>query len=141
VALNSVWNAVQGWLDQKGDTEGHAESVRGYTTKTVTIALNGSLSTEVDLEGYALAGLHMPADWTAAVLTFQSAPISGGTFYNVYDDQGNEVTVQAADDRAIGVDVAAGALASWRFLKIRSGTAASAVNQAAARVITLVLKG
>gem|GEM_PF-4363118 len=58
MALNSVWNAVQGWLDQKGDTEGHAESVRGYTTKTVTIALNGSLSTEVDLEGYALAGLH-----------------------------------------------------------------------------------
>lgn len=122
--------------------EDYGRRTRDYTTKTVTIAAGATgLSEEVDLEGYALMAIQMPDAWEAAVLTFLGATATGGTFQSVYDDQGNEVTVQAAASRCIGVDVAAGALAAIRFLKIRSGTAAVPVDQTVSRTITLVLKG
>ncbi len=119
-----------------------SESVqRPFAIKTVTIANGASLSGEVDLGGYALAAIQMPSAWTAANLTFQAATASGGTFQEVYDDLGNELTVQAAASRCIGIDSVAGALAPLRFIKIRSGTAATPVNQAADRTLTLILKG
>lgn len=109
-------------------------------TKAVVIP-NGAtgLSAEVDLEDYVLLKIHMPAAWQAAVLTMMAAPVSGGTFYSLYDDQGNEVTIQAAASRCIGVDVAAGAIAGLRYVKFRSGTAALAVDQTADRTLTLIL--
>jgi hypothetical protein len=111
------------------------------TTKTVTIAESASLSAEVDLEGAALVGIHMPAAWTAANLTFQVAPTSGGTFYDAYDDGGTEINVTAAAQRYIGLlSDDALSLSAARFLKIRSGTTGTPVNQAAARTLTLVLK-
>ena len=108
--------------------------------KTAVIAIDTSLSAEVDLEGFRLAGIVMPAAWTAANLTFQVATATGGTFQDLYDDAGNEVTVTAAVSRSHGIDLLAGVLAPWRFLKIRSGTSGVAVNQAAARTISLVCK-
>lgn len=123
------------------DSEGNEQTTRGFAVKTVTIANGASLSGEVDLEGFALVGIIMPAAWTAAVLTFAAASGSGGTFNPVYDDAGVEVSAQAAAARSIGVDSAAVALASFRFLKVRSGTSGAAVNQDADRTITLVLKG
>jgi hypothetical protein len=110
-------------------------------TVTVTIAIDASLSDEADLEGYTLVGIHMPAAWTAAGLSFQVATISGGTFCDAYDDAGTEVTVSAAASRYIGLTSAdALCLSAARFLKVRSGTTGTPVNQAAARTITLVLK-
>lgn len=108
--------------------------------RTVTIAASASVSGEIDLEAYRLVGVVMPSGWTTAALTFTAASTSGGTFQNVYDDAGDEVTVQAAASRSIGVDYAAGALAPWRYVKVRSGTSATPVAQAAERTITLVLK-
>lgn len=100
-----------------------------------------SISPEVDIEGYMLAGIHMPAAWDAANLTFQAAPVTGGTFQNIYDDAGIELTMIAAVSRSIALDLLAGVLAPWRFLKIRSGTSGIPVNQASARIVTLALKG
>jgi len=114
---------------------------RDYRTVTATIANGASLSGEVDLGGAAILGIHMPAAWTAAVLTFQAAPASGGTFADVYDDLGNEVTLTVDTSRAVGVDLKSGALAPYRFIKIRSGTSAAAVAQGAERALTLSLKG
>lgn len=114
---------------------------RPFVIKTVTIANGASLSSEVDLGGYALTAIQMPTAWTAASLTFQAATASGGTFQDVYDDLGNEITVQAAASRCIGIDAVAGALAPLRFIKIRSGTSATPVNQGADRTLILILKG
>lgn len=108
-------------------------------TASAVIASSGSLSEAVDLGGASLVGIQMPdsSAWTAANLTFQ-ASADGGTFENLYGKNGNEVTVIAAADRYIQID--ATDFAGIKHIKVRSGTAASAVNQAAARTLTLVLR-
>ena len=116
--------------------------VRNHNTLSsvaVTIASGASLSAEVDLESRILCAIDMPADWDAANLTFQASYNTGGTFDNLYDQYGTEKTVTAAADRYISLDDPAFWL-GVRYLKVRSGTAASAVNQNAARTIYLVTK-
>jgi hypothetical protein len=106
-------------------------------TRTVTIASGASLSNALnDLDGQILVGIVMPADWTAANLTVQLSH-DDSTFNNQYDEAGTEVTIVAAANRYINLTPAnhLGATA----LKIRSGTSGTAVNQAADRIITLVL--
>lgn len=76
----------------------------------------------------------MPASWTTANLTFQVSE-DGTTFYDLYNDAGTEYTVTAAANRVLRLT-----LADWlavRYMKIRSGTTGSAVNQAAARTLKL----
>lgn len=109
-------------------------------TKTVTISSGTSLSGEVDLGPYELVAIHMPAGWDAADLTFQAADSPGGTFHDLYDDDGNEVTVTAAASRAIAVKSDEKALAPLHAIKIRSGTSGVPVNQTADRTLTLILK-
>jgi hypothetical protein len=127
--FGDVWNDTLNALT--------AVILNSTATVTATIANGASLSGEIDTAGHSQIGLYMPADWTTANLTFQASNVSGGTFYNVYDSAGNELVVTAADDRAIG-DIPE--LAPFRFIKIRSGTSAAAVNQGAARVINVILK-
>jgi len=110
------------------------------TTRNVTILNGQSLSDVLDMEGYSAWAIEMPAAWTVANLTFQAAASFAGTYNNVHDDAGAEVTVTAAAARAIGLDAAKNELAAYRFLKIRSGTSGVAVNQAADRVLTIHLK-
>lgn len=107
------------------------------TDRAATIASGESLSGVIDCLGYTLVGLQMPAAWTAAVLTFQ-ASIDGATYADLYDEDGAEVTVQADASRAIVLDPAS--WAGFRYLRIRSGTSAAAVNQDAERSITLSLR-
>ena len=105
-------------------------------TKTVTIASGASLSGAVDLGGRKLVAIVMPSGWTAAALTFQ-ASVDGANYYNVYD---------GSTERSVAVDadyysmLAIGDYVGVRYLKVRSGTAASAVNQGADRTLTLVLQ-
>lgn len=120
------------------------EQQRDTAVQTAVIALGASLSGEIDLGGAALVGIILPDVWTAANLTFQVSSATGGMFKNLRDS--NNVEVQAivgtvdASNGAIAFDVIAGALAPWRFVKIRSGTAAAAIAQAAERTITIVTK-
>lgn len=111
------------------------------TTKTVTIANGEAVSAEIDLEGYILAAIAMPAAWTAANLTFQAATTSGGTFQDLYDDLGTEVVVTAVVSHTIGLNARAPEMSSLRFIKVRSGTTGTPVAQGAARTLTLILKG
>ena len=112
--------------------------------KTVTIESGQSLSTEVDLEDYQLCAIEMPSAWDAATLTFQGSSTSGGTFKDIKSnglevtEPGSNLTASAGVINAI--DVNAMALAPIRYLKIRSGTSGSAVNQTANRTLTLILK-
>ena len=104
--------------------------------KTAVIASGASLSGAVDLGGRKLVAIVMPAEWTAAGMTFQASP-DGVTYYNVYDN---------ATERALTVGAnyySALSIGDWvgvRWVKLRSGTAGTAVNQAAERTITLVVQ-
>lgn len=109
-----------------------------------TIANGASLSGAVDLgikdSGHKVVGIVMPAAWTAANLTFQASS-DNSTFNDLYDDNGTELNINAAQARAIGLrkdqsDV----LGRWRFIKVRSGTTGTPVNQNAARTVEIVTK-
>lgn len=104
-------------------------------TVEVTIASGSSLTDVINLGGNILAGVHMPASWTAANLTLQACDTADGTFLDIYDEDGIELTLTAAASRAISVD--SRNTLPWRFIKIRSGTAASAVNQTADRTLKI----
>jgi effector-binding domain-containing protein len=105
-------------------------------TKTATIAISTSLSGAVDLGGRKLVAIVMPSGWDAAGLTFQASP-DGVTYYNVYDGATERgLTVAASYYSALAI----GDWVGIRWLKIRSGTAGSAVNQTAERTLTLVIQ-
>ncbi len=114
---------------------------RWLQTCQVVIDNGAALSDAVDLGGHTLVGIRMPAAWTAAVMTFQAADPTGagaGTFYEVYDSDGNdrEYTVTASDY----IPVDPGLWLGVQHLKVRSGTAASPVNQGAERVVILLVR-
>lgn len=114
-------------------------SVNSLAKSLATTISNGqSLSPEINLEGFRLAGLFMPASWTTANITFQSSNVSGGTFQNVFDSAGNELTLTASGNCVI-TDIPE--IAPLQYIKIRSGTSATPVNQGADRTINLLLKG
>jgi len=101
-------------------------------TKTATIALDGTVSTVVNLGGDALVAIHMPTDWTAADLTFQASE-DNVTYDVLYDADGEIVTFTVGADRFIRLNPA-----DWigaHFLKL-----VSSQQQAAARVFTLVTR-
>ena len=114
---------------------------RDASPQTVTIAAAASLSEAVDLRGMMLLAIFMPAAWDAAVLTFMGSPTLGGTYLPIYDDASNEVTVPVAAGKAVAIDAALLKLAPFRYIKIRSGTAATPVAQTAERKITVAGKG
>lgn len=105
------------------------------TPFSAVIALNGNLSTAVDLGSQRPVRLIMPAAWTAADLTFQASN-DGTTFNNLYDSLGNEYTVKVDINRAVILPVYD--FYGIRFLKLRSGTSGSPVTQLAARTILVV---
>lgn len=110
-------------------------------TRTLTIANGASQSDALELNTEKIIAIQLPDTWTAAALTFLASN-DGTTYGPVYDDSGTEATIASANVvalRCVGVDVLAGVLAGFRYLKLRSGTAASPVNQGAARTILVGL--
>lgn len=110
-------------------------------TRDVTISSSTSLSSAVeDLKGYRLAAIQMPNAWTSANLTFQAQAKQGGEYENLYDSDGNELTVTADKERYIqlGEQDVEELVGVWG-LKVRSGTSSAAVNQGSDRTLTLVL--
>lgn len=126
------------------DAFGRLHVAPGYRVATVAIGSGASLSAEIDTTGRSLAAILIPSDWTLADLTFQIASASGGTYMDLYDDQNNEIRVvigAVGAARALGLDSVAFALAPFRYIKIRSGPSAGAVNQVGAKTLTLIFKG
>lgn len=108
-------------------------------SSTAVIANGASLSGAAHIggpgQGSSLLRIVLPAAWTAANLTFQTSDSATGTFQDYYAADGTEVTVTAAASRDIGI--APIDFAGVAYVKVRSGTSAAAVNQGAARTITL----
>ena len=112
-------------------------------TKSVTIASGEAVSGLVSTRGeydppatYQVIGLQFPSSWTTADVTF-SVSADGSTFVPLYWN-GNEYTVGAAASQ--GVSLEPSALAGWPFVKVRSGTSGSPVNQAAERTVLVVTR-
>ncbi len=101
------------------------------------IGAGQSLSGAMQLSGRAFVGVFIDSGWTAAVLTFQGSP-DGVTWSEVYDSGGNEVTFTVAAGNFCAGDPSNFVGLNW--LKIRSGTSASAVNQVSAVNLTLALR-
>lgn len=102
----------------------------------VTISNGQSLSGPVDMGAGRLFAIVMPAAWTAANLTFQASP-DGVTYSNVFDSTGTEVTFTAAASQYI-INAVPVEWIGVRYVKVRSGTSGTPVNQGADRALTII---
>lgn len=109
---------------------------------TAVIANGASLSGAVDIVGLTLVGVLIPSSWTTADLTFQVS-VDGSTYVDVYNDSGVEYLVQvgAASTYIVLNKSGYADFAGMRYLKVRSGTSGTPVNQGGARTLTLICKG
>jgi len=107
-------------------------------TTTTTIANGASQSAAIDLtdRGRLLLCIQMPAAWTAANITFLAS--NDGVTYGPVYDQYLELTVYNVAALAY-LAVPYWKFMGMRYLKIRSGTAGTPVNQGAGRTLTLVI--
>lgn len=106
-----------------------------------TIASGASLTGAIDLEDFNLISIEMPIAWTTANLTLQASKESAGQYKDVYDDAGTEVSITAAGNRFLVIGtVTKAAIRGLRFIKLRSGTTGTPVNQDAKREIIVHLK-
>ena len=112
------------------------------TPQTAVIASGASLTGSIDLDAgrRTLIGIQMPAAWTTASLTFVVSH-DNTTFVPLYWD-GAEYTILAAGGAAasLGVSLEPSAFAGWPFVKVRSGTSGTAVNQGAARTLVVLTR-
>lgn len=128
---------------------------RLFKNPQAKIAAGAALSNAVNINGELLA-IELPSGWTAAAITFQVS-FDGSTFYELQDASGNTVTIPsaaiptgAAAHIALSVSTAAygttgptispidfrGAM----YVKVRSGTSASPVNQVSAITLNLIIR-
>ena len=101
-----------------------------------SIKLGEALSTVIPLGGRTYMAITVSPEWTEAALTFLASNEEGGTFLPVYKEDGTELTITSANvvaSRNIGMGALMQYLSPFKYIKLRSGTAASPVNQAAAR--------
>lgn len=109
----------------------------GLKVSTVVIAQSASLSGLTDVGWGRIVALRTPAAWTAADITLQGSE-DGVNFANIHPDTSDtEYTIQAGASRYIILPVPLGGI-GW--LKVRSGTSGSPVNQEAARSIQVIVE-
>jgi hypothetical protein len=114
--------------------------IAGYETFDTEIANGESLSAAIDLGSLRAHRLDMPAGWTAAAVTFQVSS-DGEAYEDLYTVAGEYVIAQdvAGAGRTIVFDPMV--FFAIRWLKVRSGTAAAPVAQAADRALRIVMAG
>lgn len=107
-----------------------------FTTISATIANGAALSASVSLNGRNLWSILMPSGWTAADITFQGS-IDGTNFFDIYEG-GTEYQLAVAASRMVTMTKPF-LFYALTNIKIRSGTAATPVNQGAERVLSVVV--
>lgn len=101
-----------------------------------TIDSGASLSDAVTLLDTRVVAFDLPASINAATsLTFQ-AKRPGGSFRNMYDDAGTELTYTVAADRWVRAEPLD--FAGVSEIKVRTGTAGAPTAQAAGCVIGVI---
>jgi hypothetical protein len=105
-------------------------------TTTVTIGAGASLSgSTIDLDtlGNPVAVI-VDAAWDTQAMTFQGS-VDGTNFFNLYKESTEYSLTAVVASTLHSLDMQA--FAGLSHLKVRSGTAAAAANQADATVVTL----
>ncbi len=103
----------------------------------VEIADGAALSAATSLAGRILTGIYIPASWTTAGITFQACATIDGTYVDVYNTSGSELNLNAASSVYLAVDPTN--FYGVSFIKVRSGTTGTPVNQSGAITIQLML--
>jgi hypothetical protein len=115
-----------------------------WTTDVVvpTEAVGASLSDACEFRGGATyIGLKMSAAWTAGALSFQASKTLGGTYYNLYKEDGTELSVATPVAGTIcSLDALVPFINMFPYVKVRSGLTGAHVDQAAARTLTFVFE-
>jgi hypothetical protein len=106
-------------------------------TVNFTIAAGGSLSAGVDLKGCTLARMELPT-MTSAAVTFQVSE-DGGTYKELFDFFGAAVAYPAGTGGVVVV-LSPQDWYGLKYMKVRSGTSASAVTQAGGATIKFTCK-
>lgn len=112
-------------------------SKENLATETATIASGSALSSAIDLKGRVLVGVEMPEAWTAANITMQASD-DNSSFYDFYERDGTEYTITASASRYIAIQPFE--TANISYIKLRSGTTGTPVNQGADRTISLITR-
>lgn len=94
---------------------------------TATIASGQTTSAEVDLGGTNIVGLQMPASFTSTSLKFLVSTASGGTYQNLADGAGSDVSKTVAGGKYIGIDPTL--FRGVRYVKLVSGSSEGADRQ------------
>jgi hypothetical protein len=102
------------------------------------IAEGEDLSGSLHINGSIISLLEMPAEWTEAALTFQ-ASMDGENFSDLYDSENTEVSKAVEAGRTYMLPF--GSHQPFVWLKIRSGTSETPVDQEAGRTIKLFVWG
>ena len=131
--------SLYGLVDKNGNPNDSTHQIftgrAQLATPGVTISNGQSLSPAVDLGTGRLKAILMPAAWTAASLSFQASP-DGVTYGEAIYQDGTAISATVAAAQYIIVDGTR--FEGARYIKIRSGTSGSPVNQGADRALTLV---
>ena len=105
--------------------------------QTVAILNGASVSNTIDLTDTCILGFVTPDAWTAAALTIEVSDdnVSWSAAYDAYGSQvGSVATLNVASRYAVDMS----ALLPWRYVRFRSGTAASPVVQGADRAFKII---
>jgi hypothetical protein len=99
-------------------------------------ASGGSISTTVRLGDKNICGFIVPAGWTAAPLSILASLDGGTTFFEYYDTKANTSSFTVGAGQYVAVDPTM--FRGVNSVQLRSGTAATPVNQAAALSVGIV---
>jgi hypothetical protein len=105
--------------------------------RAVTIPSGASISAAFQLHGQSIIRVWAPSQWTPARLTFQGSQ-NGNVWDNLYDHADIEMSLPFTAQTS-GFDRSYAIPLEWtmgcEFIRFRSGTALSPVNQDADRII------
>jgi hypothetical protein len=106
-------------------------------TFPAAIASGQSLSGQVNIGSWVLCGIVVPSTWTTASISLQASPDGGTTWAELYDTGGNPIGANSVSGGAY-VALSPTALRGVQSVKVRSGSAASPVNQTSSVTMQLV---
>lgn len=123
--------------------ENHNEAIRvtdvmQYDYNSVVISDGESLADSLDLGNNRPIAFEIPSTWTTADITFQSWSYSEKKWVNMIDYQGNEIEYVPLTSTSCRINVYPIHFIGVRYLKIRSGTSASPVNQSGDKRIGII---
>lgn len=107
---------------------------------TATIASGESVTAAIDLGNTSLVGFVAPAAWTTAALNIGVSVDGTNWATAALDSFGSAVSSWSSVTAGAAYSVDPAAMLPWRYIRFRSGTQASPVNQSAARTFTVITR-